>query len=74
MVAAKSHLRLSYRDASPMVLSASATHVLDYRLPLTAQDLRIHAWINQRLAVLQRERNSPWAKVRRFLLGNRPLG
>jgi hypothetical protein len=48
--------------------------VLDDRPPLTAEDLRILAWINERLAVLHRERHSLWAKVRWFLLGNRPLG
>ena len=48
--------------------------VLDYRPPLTAEDLRIHAWINERLAALHRERHGLWAKVRRFLLGNSPLG
>jgi hypothetical protein len=74
MVAATPNLRLSYRDASPMVLSGRMTHVLDYRPPLTAEDLRIHGWINERLAVLHRERNSLWAKLRRFLLGNRPNG
>jgi hypothetical protein len=57
-----------------MVLSARATRVLDYRPPLTAEDLRIHAWINERLAVLQRERHGLGAKVRRFLVGIRPIG
>jgi hypothetical protein len=74
MVAANPKLPLWYRDAGPMALSGRTTHVLDYRPPLTAEDLRIHAWINDRLAVLHRERHGLWAKVRRFLLGNRPLG
>ena len=74
MVAANPHLRLSYRDPHPMVLSGRVTSVLDFRPPLTAEDLRIHAWINERLAALHRERHGLWAKVRRFLLGNRPLG
>jgi hypothetical protein len=56
-----------------MVLSGRETHVLDYRPPPTGEDLRIHAWINQRLAVLHRERNSWWAKLYRSLLGNRPI-
>jgi hypothetical protein len=48
--------------------------VLDYRPPLTAEDLRIHRWISERLAVLQRERHGLWANLCRFLFGNRPLG
>jgi len=74
MVAANPNLRLWYRDARPMVLSGRATHVLDYRPPLSTEDLRIHAWINERLAVLHQERNSLWAKVRRLLLGDSPIG
>ena len=74
MVAANPYLRLSYRDPHPMVLSGRVTSVLDYRPPLTAEDLRIHAWINERLAALYRERHGPWAKLRRFLFGNEALG
>jgi hypothetical protein len=74
VVAANRHLRLSYRDPHPMVRSGRVTYVLDYRPPLTAEDLRIHAWIDERLAALHREWHGLWAKVRRFLFGNRPLG
>ena len=74
MVAANPYLRLSYRDPHPMVRSGRVTSVLDFRPLLTAEDLRIHAWINERLAALHREPHGLWAKVRRFLLGNRPLG
>ena len=74
MVAANPHLRLSDRDPHPMVRSGRVTYVLDYRPPLTAEDLRIHAWINERLAALHQERHGLWAKVRWFLFGNRPLG
>jgi len=56
MVAANPYLRLSYRDPHPMVLSGRVTSVLDFRPPLTAEDLRIHAWINERLAALHQER------------------
>ena len=40
MVAANPYLRLSYRDPHPMVLSRRVTSLLDYRPPLTAEDLR----------------------------------
>jgi hypothetical protein len=73
MVAATPELRLLYRYAGPMVLAGRVTRVLDYRPPLSAEDLRTHAWINERLAVLDRERHGLWAKVRRFLFGNRPI-
>ena len=72
MVAANPYLRLSYRDPHPMVLSGRVTSVLDYRPPLTAEDLRIHAWINERLAELHRERHGLWTKVRHILFGRRP--
>jgi hypothetical protein len=74
MVAASPSLRLQYRDAGPMVLSGRMTLVLDDRPPLTAEDIRIHAWINERLAVLHRERHGLRARLRRFLPGNRPNG
>jgi hypothetical protein len=70
MIAANLDLRLSYRDSGPMVLSGRASRVLDHRPPLTAEDLRIHAWIDERLALLHRERQGLWAKVRRFLLAD----
>lgn len=74
MVAANLNPQLQYRDAGPMALSGRAIHVLDYQPPLTTEDLRIHAWITERLKRLDRERNSLWAKLRRFLVGNHPLG
>ena len=39
--------------------------------PLSAKDIRIHAWLSERLAVLQHERHGLWPKLRRFLFGNR---
>jgi hypothetical protein len=74
MVAASPTLRLRYRDAGPMVLAGRTILVLDDRPPLTAEDVRIHAWINQRLTVLHRERHGLWAKLRRFLFRNQPNG
>jgi hypothetical protein len=41
------------------------------RPPLSAEDIRIHAWLTERLAVLHYERYGLWPKLRRFLLGNR---
>jgi hypothetical protein len=41
-----------------------------YRPPLTEEDIRIHAWLNERLAALHRERNGLWSKIRRLLFGN----
>ena len=66
--------RLAYREAGRRLLLGRVILVLGYRPPLTAEDLRIHAWINERLAVVHRERHGPWAKVLRFLFGNCPLG
>jgi hypothetical protein len=66
--------RLAYREAGRRLLLGRVILVLDYRPPLTAEDLRIHAWINERLAALHRERHGPWAKLLRFLFGSRPPG
>jgi hypothetical protein len=34
---------------------------------LSAEDIRIHAWLTERLAVLHYERHGLWPKLRRFL-------
>lgn len=40
----------------------------DDRRPLTAEDIRIHAWLNGRLARLpRRRRRGFWSRLRRFL-------
>ncbi len=41
------------------------------RPPLSAEDIRIHALLIERLAVLNYERYGLWPKLRRFLFGNR---
>jgi len=38
---------------------------------LTAEDLRLHAWLAERLAVLHYERHGLWPRLRRFLFANR---
>ncbi len=42
-----------------------------HRPTLTEEDIRIHTWLNERLAVLHRERHGLWPRVRRFFLGSR---
>jgi hypothetical protein len=39
--------------------------------PLSAEDIRIHVWLTERLAVLHYERYGLWPRLRRFLFGNR---
>lgn len=42
------------------------------QLPRVSEaDARWHAWLNERLTVVNRRRNGFWAKVRRFFLGGR---
>jgi len=41
------------------------------RPPLSAEDIRLHAWLSERLAVLHRERYGLLPKLRRLLFGNR---
>jgi len=38
-----------------------------HRAPLSDEDLRIHAYVSERLAVLHRERHGLWSKIRRLL-------
>jgi hypothetical protein len=40
---------------------------VEERRPLTEEDLRIHAWLMERLALLHHERHGWWPKLRRFL-------
>ena len=41
------------------------------RRPPTAEAIRLHAWLSDRLAALHYERHGLWPKLRRFLFGNR---
>jgi len=41
------------------------------RSPLSAEDIRVHAWLMERLAVLHHERHGLWPRLRRFLFGHR---
>jgi hypothetical protein len=41
------------------------------RAPVRAEDIRVHAWLRQRLAKLHHERYGLWPKFRRLLFGNR---
>jgi hypothetical protein len=48
-----------------------ANHWSTARPAITAEDIRIHTWLNERLAVLHHERHGFWPRLRRFLFGNR---
>src|SRR5947209_3689968 len=43
----------------------------EIRLPLTAEDLRIHGWLAHRLELLHYERYGWWPRLRRLLFENR---
>jgi len=43
------------------------------RPPLSVEDIRIHALLAERVAVLHYERHGLWPKFRRFLFGNRAV-
>jgi hypothetical protein len=36
----------------------------------SAEDVRLHAWLSDRVAMLHYERNGLWPRLRRFLAGN----
>jgi hypothetical protein len=40
---------------------------------LTAEDVRIHAWLSERVAAVYYERHGLWPRLRRFLLRDRLL-
>jgi hypothetical protein len=48
-----------------------AGHVHHYRPPLSLEDIRLHALLNERLAALHRERHGLWPTMQRFLWGKR---
>ncbi|HTU92515.1 MAG TPA: hypothetical protein VMF69_20710 [Gemmataceae bacterium] len=72
MIAATPSVPQLSRNSRAMVPSPKAIIVIDCRPPLTAEDVRIHSWINDRLAVVQREKRGLWAKVKR-IFDNRPI-
>jgi len=37
----------------------------------SAEDIRVHAWLTERLAMLAYERFGLWPRLRRFFFGNR---
>jgi hypothetical protein len=39
------------------------------RRPPSAEDLRLHAWLTERLAELRYERHGLWPRLRRFFFG-----
>ncbi|HVS38266.1 MAG TPA: hypothetical protein VMS17_22100 [Gemmataceae bacterium] len=42
--------------------------------PLSAEDVRLHAWLTERQAVVHYERYGLWPRLRRYLWGNRGCG
>lgn len=69
MVASTGTLNPSYQDTLPEAISRRTTVVVEDRPPLTEKDVRIHAWINDRLAAIHRERHSLRAKVSWLIFG-----
>ena len=41
------------------------------RPPLSAEDIRLHAWLTERLVALHYERHGLWPRLRRFFFSNR---
>jgi hypothetical protein len=58
-------------DAYRRDLNARALDRWSPRPPLTEEDIRLHAWLAERLAVVNYEKHGLWPRLRRFLLGNR---
>jgi hypothetical protein len=63
-----------YFDRHPNVsrhefLLGGLQHETDTRQPLTVNDLRIHAWLLERQAIVDRERSGWRAKAKRWFQG-----
>lgn len=64
--------RETEREAWPTPLEGERIKKVPSARPsLTAEDIRLHAWLNERLAILDYERHGLWPRLRRFLFGNR---
>jgi hypothetical protein len=42
--------------------------------PQSAEEIRLHAWLSERVALLHHERHGLWPKLRRFLFGSPSRG
>jgi hypothetical protein len=51
--------------------SGGTTRRLAVQPPLSLEDLRIHAWLSTRLALLHYEQHGLWPRLRRLLFGDR---
>jgi hypothetical protein len=59
-------------QAGPVARKVEGTNGWSLAPPLpSAKDIRLHAWLSERLAVLHHERHGLWPRLRRFLFGNR---
>ncbi len=70
MVAANANFRLEYIETLPNLSGDRAMTLYRQSLsqpPVSADDIRIHAWINERIVAVDRERHGLRSKVRRFL-------
>jgi hypothetical protein len=41
--------------------------------PVSAEEIRLHAWLMERLMLLHHERYGWWPRIRRFLFDSRPI-
>lgn len=69
MVAATSRIRYlspACRAILPVNRLRAIENWPEENRPLTEEDVRIHAWLNERLAILARERRGLWPTIRRM--------
>jgi hypothetical protein len=70
MVAANANFRLKYVDSLPNQSGDTPSKVFLRSFsppPPTAEDIRIHAWISERIVALDRERHGLRSTVRHLL-------
>lgn len=73
MVAANTNALVPCTPSRPINRRTEVILRSDETPPPTEADIRIHAWLNERLAALRRDRHSLRAKLRRFFFQDRSI-
>lgn len=61
------YLSPAYRAIQPVNRLRVIDNWPEENRPLTEEDVRIHAWLNERLAIVAREQHGLWPTIRRML-------
>jgi hypothetical protein len=68
VLAREKSMRKSGHEEIYFPMTTRSKESVAIRQPPSAEDIRLHAWLDYRLAVLRYQRHGLWPKLRRFLL------